>query len=252
VPLLLLLLLLMLLVVVVVVVVVVVLLSASCAGVLKTVQDFCRGNDIKQMKCGWASKKGDASGASSNSCPLCGTIWGNWIEQSEFPQQFRPMGSGSYYLSPPGYVSLACRPGRLVVRAVYKILKPSDITPKDKPYAGTILNAGGELGTAAGKATDVRRCELELGKFDAAPVKGETSKSELDAALKSAKEVNCKNIREFPGFKEGQWYSDTYYMEWSGCEGVLKATSYSPTRPWITHNPGRPGFLLAKFEVQEA
>jgi hypothetical protein len=220
--------------------------------VLKTVQDFCRGNDIKQMKCGWASQKGDVSGSSTNPCPLCGTVWGNWIKQSELPQQFEPMGDGSYYLSPAGYVSLACRPGRLVVRAVYKVLKPSDSQSKDKSYLGVILNEGGYMGTGASKATNVRRCDLGLAKFEAAPVKGETSKSEVDAALKSAKEVNCKDVGEFPGFKEDQWYSDTYYMDWAGCAAVLKATSYSPTKPWITHNPGRPGLLLAKLEVQEA
>lgn len=140
-----------------------------------------------------------------------------------------------------------------MVRAVYKILQPA-LTAKGKPYSDIILKDGGQMGTTASKATGVKRCDLDLGKYEVAPVKSETSKSELDAALKSAKEVNCNNVGEFPAFKEGQWYSDTYYMDWSGCEGVLKAgtTRYSPTRPYITNNPGRPAFLLAKFEVQEA
>lgn len=160
------------------------------------------------------------------------------------------MRGGAFFRSPPGFVSLACRPGRLVVRAVYKILKTS---PGGSFQATTMLNSG-DLGTQGSNATPVRRCELSVAGFTPGPVTGPTPKSEVDAALKQAKEVNCKEVGSFPDFKEGGWYSDTFYMDWSGCEGVLKAgtKNYEPARPWITNDPGRPGFLLAKFEVQEA
>lgn len=159
-----------------------------------------------------------------------------------------------YYKS-PRFVSLACRPGKLLVRAVFKML-----TVPSSGKVGGILNPAGELGALGSNASPVRRCDLELpphekpsslsssekGKSE----KSETAKSEIDAALRS-KEVNCKPMSDFVDLKVGQWYSDIATFDYSGCEGVKqKGAKYTPTMPFITRNPG-PGFLLAKFEVQE-
>lgn len=222
------------------------------ASVVKTVQDFCKGPEIKKLKCGWDDDETDKSGFSTDLCDMCGRIWGNWIREKDIPREFEPFDCCADYRSPRGWISLACRPGRLVVRIVYKVLKPAS-GPLGGLTSVTLLNPG-ELGSQGANPTKVRRCSLEIPGHKPGPVTGPTPKSEVDAALKQAKEANCKETASFGDFKEGGWYSDTFFMDWTGCEGVLKADTkkYVPARPWITNNPGRPGFLLAKFEVQEA
>jgi hypothetical protein len=151
-------------------------------------------------------------------------------------------------------VSLHALITKLLVRAVYKML-----TVPSSGKVGVIHN--GQLGALGSNGSPVRRCDLELPSYEkssssTSSEKGksetsETSKSEIEAALRS-KEVNCKPASDFLDLKVGQWYSETATFDFSGCEGVqMKGAKYTPTMPYITHNPG-PGFLLAKFEVQEA
>jgi hypothetical protein len=92
---------------------------------------------------------------------------------------------------------------------------------------------------------------LQLPPHDKRAANGATSKSEVDAALRS-KEVDCKHGQAFGKLKQGQWYSDTVTFDFAGCSAVTKAkaTAYYPVVPAVLRNPG-PSFLLAKFEVQE-
>lgn len=142
------------------------------------------------------------------------------------------------------YVSLACRPGKLVVRAVWKLLK--------KRVSGTVGDLLGHSG--------VSRCQLELRSCSTQnpAYAGKTSKDEVAAALAS-KEVNCQsvydgNYPEASWYKEGGWFSDTYTFDFSGCAGLTSRDKppayYIPNMPTI--NVYGPAMLIAKFEVQEA
>jgi hypothetical protein len=177
----------------------------------------------------------------------------NELFDKDLPYKFQPRGAGNVFRT-YRHISLACRPGKLLVRAVYKILTSTDKWPVGR---NDVLNMGLQdsgWGTLGSEPTENHRCELELPNFEASPVKGETSKSEIEAALRS-KEVNCKLDNDvFGNHSPGKWYSDTRYAEYGGCEGLFKpgVTKYIPTTAYIVSNQWRPGLLLAKFEVQEA
>lgn len=207
------------------------------------------------MKCGWSKdNKGDISSISYDSCPTCPT-WTRFADPiDKLPKEFMPRIGGVLYRTPMDYVSLACKPGRLVVRIVYKILKPSSTSGLKSRRL--MKPAEAFSGTLATNVSPARRCELDVPDYTARPVTGPKPRSEIDAALR-AKEVNCRQAVDFYAFgdfKEGGWYSDTYTMDWSGCEGLLKPTTskYNPARVWVNHDEEHPGFLVATFEVREA
>jgi hypothetical protein len=137
----------------------------------------------------------------------------------------------------------------LVTRVVYKMLTEG--------YDGLILSnrhisppAPGKPDLPSSYVSPVRRCKLQLPPHDKRAANGATSKSEVDAALRS-KEVDCTYKDDFGKLKAGQWYSDTFTFDFGGCSAVTKAkATYDPVIPYVTHNSG-PSFLLAKFEVQE-
>lgn len=206
--------------------------------------EFCKSPDFKKLSCGWATE--DELAKTSRTCNLCGTIWTG--EVKTLPYVFEPFNGYASSRS-PRFVSLACRPGKLLVRAVFKMLTVQN------DDVGVVLNLGwGSMNTLGSNESSVRRCDLELPPHEKAASpkdtrKSDTSTSEIEAALRS-KEVNCKRASAFP-VKVGQWYSDTATFDYSGCKGVEQKGEYKPTMPYIVRNPG-PGFLLAKFEVQEA
>ncbi|WIA19069.1 hypothetical protein OEZ85_003724 [Tetradesmus obliquus] len=223
----------------------------SASDSAKKAAAFCKSPHIKKLRCGWATQEEQSATISNSACPFCGTIWGGEIEQSKLPYTFEAF-SGSYYRS-PRIVSLACRPGALVTRVVYKMLT----VPKDG-YDGPILGTHGLGDAIPGKngtytftyVSPVRRCDLQLPTHDTKAAKGQTSKSEADAALRS-KEVNCQGSEDFGQLKPGRWYSDTLTFDFSGCSPVTKPKAqYWPIMPYVVRNPG-PSFLLAKFEVKE-
>lgn len=199
--------------------------------------EFCKSPQIKKQSCGWAPQGSDAEGSTKKSpySLLGGTMWSGWLKQSELPYTFESF-EGSYHCQPgESWVPLACRPGRLLVRVVFKLTE----LPKSG-LVGAVLNPGGVLGTLGSNPSDVTRCDLQLPSHKAGD-----SKSEVEAALRS-KEVNCKT--DYDALKD----SDTVWFDFAGCDGVSKpGAKYSPTIPYITRNPG-PGFIVAKFEVQEA
>lgn len=136
--------------------------------VLKTVRDFCKSPEIKTMKCGWdRHNNGDKSGLSNQPCDICGFRWTFWIEGN--PKEYEPAnGSGGSTSSPIGFVSLACRPGRLVIRMVHKILKPSNCGgPQIRPYQ--MLDQG-DLDGPQYKATPIKRCSLDVPNHMAGPI----------------------------------------------------------------------------------
>mgnify|MGYP001807282531 CR=1 FL=1 len=205
--------------------------------------EFSKSPDFKKLSCGWATK--DEVNNTSSACNLCGNAWCGPV--TTLPTVFEPFPAGYSNCRAPGFVSLACRPGRLLVRAVFKML-----TAPIGRQVGGILGAPLE---GSDNASSVRRCDLELPPHQKSPSssdkrKSETSKSEIEAALRS-KEVNCKPTSDFAVMKIGQWYSDTVTFDYPGCKGVEQKGEYKPTMPYILRNPER-GFLLAKFEVQEA
>jgi hypothetical protein len=153
------------------------------------------------------------------------------------------------------YVSLACRPGKLLVRAVYKVFAlPSS------GKVGPLLNLGGdrdELGFLGSNPSPVRRCDLELPPFTPTPAaeqaaRGDVWDSEKDAAVRS-KELNCKEATGFTNLQVGRWYSDTATFDFAGCEGLKKpGARYGPTRPYALHWVySGVDFTVIKFEVQE-
>jgi hypothetical protein len=166
-------------------------------------------------------------------------VWGGGIEQSALPVTFGNLSTSFKQEPPRTWVSLACRPGKLVVRVVFKM---TDV-PADG-LVGTILNRGIAVGTLGSNPSPVTRCDLQLPPFTAGDAKSETA-----AALKST-EVNCRSKSD--ALKANSWYSDTLTFDWAGCPGVSKpGAKYTPTVPYLIHNPGV-GFIVAKFEVQEA
>jgi hypothetical protein len=192
-------------------------------------------------------------------------MWGGLSgAQLKLPLAFGKLQDGSSY-SMGQIVSLACRPGMLVTRVVYKMLTEG--------YDGVILGTGGIPSYAEVKGkymeyepssyvSPVRRCKLQLPPHDKRAAKDATSKSEVDAALRS-KEVDCKHAYMFGKLKAGQWYSDTATFDFGGCSTVTKAAEKGRNQHWanynadydhavpsVVHNPGV-AFLLAKFEVQE-
>lgn len=169
-------------------------------------------------------------------------MWGGWLKQSELPYTFRSFQGPFHRVPAERWVSLACRPGRLVVRVVFKVTE----VPEGWDGVGRVLTINNVLGTLASNPSDITRCELQLPSH-----KADDFKSEVEAALRS-NEVNCRAAKGSTE-KVGQWYSDTGYLDWEGCDAVegKKVAKYEPTVPYIIRNPG-PGFIVAKFEVQVA
>lgn len=185
-------------------------------------------------------------------CWYCNRIWQEQLQNNKLPYTFEPRAGRGDMFRHWRHVSLACRPGRLLVRAVFKLVTK----PEDDTWSNVVLTIGSKedaWGTLGGKPNPITRCALELPRFDAAAAQGQTSKSEIDAALRS-KEVNCKPSSDFGDLKVGSWYSDTFQFDFEGCDGLNKpgVITYTPTTHSIVSNPRRPGLLLAKFEVQEA
>lgn len=103
-------------------------------------------------------------------------MWDGWLKQSSLPSTFRSF-SGAFKRNPPeNWVSLACRPGRLVVRVVFKVTE----VVKDWQGVAIVLVLKNELGTLASNPSDITRCELQLPSYKAGDFK-----SEVDAALRS-------------------------------------------------------------------
>lgn len=138
-------------------------LYLQSAEVLKTVQDFCRSPEITKLKSGWATAPGDKSSTQARDCDLCGTIWIGSIKESDLPHTFDVWDTYTQRNTlEKGYVSLACPPGRLVIRTVYKILTAHD---PSNGYAHLMLHPFGELGSLGSDAIRVYRCDLVLPDF---------------------------------------------------------------------------------------
>jgi hypothetical protein len=135
------------------------------------------------------------------------------------------------------HVSLACRPGKLLVRAVYKVFAlPSN------GKISTVLNLR-ELGFLGSNPSPVRRCDLELPPFTPTPAAEQAARddvwdSEKEAAVRS-KELNCKDATGFTNLQVGRWYSDTATFDFAGCEG-LKKPERGTAQPCLTSATGGP------------
>ncbi|KAG1659133.1 hypothetical protein FOA52_013802 [Chlamydomonas sp. UWO 241] len=141
-------------------------------------------------------------------------------------------------------VSLGCRPGKVIVRAVHKALVAQDGCGNSHRLVWHVTGTTGANSVLHG-ATDVQRCELQLSPH---------TDGEVTAALRST-EVNCKPCTSCDGCPEaveGRWYSETFYATLDGCDAVakLEGEPYVPFMPSIAMNAGAM-FLHAKFEVQE-
>lgn len=220
--------------------------------------EWCKGPEPKKLKCGWASQ--DELSNTATGCYTCGTRVGGTLQMSKLPwfKEYCP-GCGGSQTQVLQMVSLACRPGKLLVRVVWKIIQKST----DVRGTGVIIDV--EKNALGDNQGAMRRCQLELRSFSTQnpTYAGKTSKDEVAAALAS-KEVNCKTIGQGSNppntwYTEGGWYSDTLTFDYAGCAGLTQndrrtgkpPATYIPTMPYI-YIGGSTSYLVAKFEVQEA
>lgn len=130
-------------------------------------------------------------------------------------------GHPSYYQYAGSVVSLNCRPGKVVVRAVFK-----PTAQRDNACVRLLPAAGGNVAHAV---SEVTRCQLEL------PPHGGSVEEELAAAVRS-KEVNCKpctSCASCPHTALDRWYSDTFTASFEGCAALARnpGGGYQPFIP---------------------
>lgn len=193
----------------------------------KAAAEFCSSPEIKKLRCGWVTSA---------------------EKRATFKHDMGKPGVW-YGVLTDEYVSLACRPGKLLVRAVYKVFAlPSN------GKISTVLNLR-ELGFLGSNPSPVRRCDLELPPFTPTPAaeaaRGDVWDSEKEAAVRS-KELNCKEATGFTNLQVGRWYSDTATFDFAGCEGLKKpGARYGPTMPYVSYRWPGLDIKVVKFEVQE-
>jgi hypothetical protein len=126
-------------------------------------------------------------------------------------------------------ISLGCRPGKLRVRTVFRVLPDSVgctrlVTPEEA------------TGSLASSVSAVTRCQLTLPSGDAP--------ADAAAAAGAAVEGNCTTCSSCAECEVMQevdvWYSDTATLQWEGCDGVLHkgVKAYAPTIAAVVVNPG--------------
>jgi hypothetical protein len=233
------------------------------AAAAKAAAEWCKGPEIKKRTCGWASK--EEIGMTVKTCATCGTFYGSPVARKIPFVHDRCTGCGGSEIMAPEYVSLACRPGKLVVRAVWKLLE----MPQNGRRPGSVIRYDGDTDHAASNVEkNIRRCQLDLAPHrpgGAVVSQSEVTQSEVDVALTS-KEINCEYIvnghERSPGkmpekewYSVGKWYSDSFHFSFGGCAAVSKpGATYRPALSDFILNPREvgPKLLLAKFDVQEA
>lgn len=146
----------------------------------------------------------------------------------------------------PKIVSLACPPGRLSVRTVFKYL------PGSKGCSRLLLDSD-TLGSFGRAATPITRCQLRFSAEEAAAANG-TDAAAIQAAL-TAPDTACEVCRTCSTCSQdvGVWYSDSGSFAFGGCPGVAARpnVAYVPTTPGVIINPGN-SILLAAISVGPA
>lgn len=206
----------------------------------------CRRPDVKTLKCGWATEAELL--ATAHTCETCnpkdewcGNKWGGRIG-ADLPwlmDHFKGYKCVMYPAQWPEFVSLACRPGKLVVRAVWKLLEFPDNMEIGEILKPHTRSSDSNIGV-------LRRCALHgVGQQSHVPFQGwarvrgrndnfflnGTTQREIDAALK-APELTCvnpvfgiggkdKNWPAWQWYQVGAWYSDTFTFDFGGCDAVL-------------------------------
>ena len=97
-------------------------------------------------------------------------MWGGWLKQSELPFAFNSFRGSGKRQPADSWVSLACRPGKLVVRVVYKFTDldlPGGYQNNTSYSVGAVLDPEVTLGTLGSNASPVTRCNLQLPPFTA-------------------------------------------------------------------------------------
>eukprot|EP00878_Enallax_costatus_P042724 GHUV01050179.1.p1 GENE.GHUV01050179.1~~GHUV01050179.1.p1 ORF type:complete len:229 (+),score=22.99 GHUV01050179.1:82-768(+) len=206
------------------------ILFVWCADDAKAAIPYCNRLAQQAHKCGWASQE-EQDNTTEHQCPWCGTLWA--AEPKHFPKTFEQ--GNVYYQYLGKIVSLACRPGIIQVRTVFKLLPSNE--------GCTLL--GAKTGTVARNVTVVKRCTLQLPPYSA--------DQEVAAALK-ARELHCVpciDCTECPLNAINKWYSDTFTAVYDGCRVFAQGVAeYEPFKACVLFNPGNK-FVIAGFEVKE-
>lgn len=161
-------------------------------------------------------------------------------EPSNLPQTIQQ--TASYWAAAERVVSLACKPGRLQVKTVFKILP-------NNGDACTRLMPENALGTVGKSPSKVKRCELALPAKTSASAEAATAVSSKVKTVKCKEYTNCLDLADMQ--TEGKWYSDTYTVLFDGCNAVNKQADYMPMMPGVLVNPGSK-FEIAAFTVSQA
>lgn len=207
----------------------------------RSAKQFCSSPDFRKMTCGFASDA-EVEATIKKQCPLCGTLYRNLPDK--LPAEVT--GVDRYNQWGIRLISLACK-GPVVVRSVFKILEEPPV--KQQPgWEGTnctnsaLVQVDDKSVSEGGQASEVVRCELQLGT---------SGGSEVERAL-AAKEGRCWQCglcstgKGCPSNK-GTWYSDTYTTVARGCS-FDPQQGYEYHRSGININPFTK-ILLAKYEV---
>jgi hypothetical protein len=111
-------------------------------------------------------------------------------------------------------VSLACKPGRLTVRTVFKFL------PGSEGCSRLLLDAD-TLGSFGRSASPLNRCQLRLTGPAATAANG-TDAAAVQAAL-AAPDNSCQACARCDSCPQeiGVWYSDTASFDYDGCAGLV-------------------------------
>jgi len=142
-------------------------------------------------------------------------------------------------------LSLACKPGRLTVRTVFKYL------PGSQGCSRLLLDSD-TLGSYGSAATTITRCQLRITPESAAAANGtDAAAAAIAATAPDAACQVCTRCDSCPQ-EAGVWYSDTATFAYSGCAGVKAQPNepYVPTKPGVVINPGNK-ILLAALRVMQ-
>jgi hypothetical protein len=137
------------------------LLLLLLADAAKAAAEWCKGSEIKKRTCGWADQ--DELGKTVETCEACGTFWGHPHIANDIPFVYnRCRTCGGSSVLAPQFTSLACRPGKLVVRAVWKLLA----MPQNGGAPAVVIRYNsGAKGVDSDVDDNIRRCQLDLPSF---------------------------------------------------------------------------------------
>jgi hypothetical protein len=207
---------------------------------------FCASPEFKALQCGWATEK-ERKLTGSKQCDGWPLSFGDKVRCESGVQRIADklpakigQHTGTRHFQA---LSLACK-GRIVVRAVFKLLTPAPagnkvaVRLRNDPEGTTVMNDKGTMVPGYTEPSDVVRCKLQL-------LAG--AEPEEARALK-AKEVDCvKCSRDACPAAEGTWYRWVFLavVSWLVHARMFAAT-FVPAGPRQTHaSPHTPSALLA-------